>query len=101
MGSRLKASIALLIATTSLALLALTPGAAAKPLDPCRGIHAKGQLYGVGGKHVKCGFARHWAKLYLKHGREPRGWSCFGRSFEVGNCHKLQGDSLFQFYTQD
>jgi hypothetical protein len=29
------------------------------------------------------------------------GWTCVGRGFEVGNCHKPGARALFQFYVKD
>jgi hypothetical protein len=94
-------SLVLLASLAALVLSLNVPAASAKPLDRCPGIHAMGQLYGLGGKNVKCGFARRWARHYLKRGRVPPGWSCVGRFSEVGNCHKPGNKALFQFYAQD
>jgi hypothetical protein len=94
-------TIVLLAALVALSLpLGATPSAA-KPLDSCRGIDAMGQPYGLGKKKVRCAFVRRWARHYLKHGQQPRGWECFGRFFEVGNCHTPGNESLFQFYVED
>ena len=101
MGSGWGYGLALFATVATLALLPFAPSAPAKPLHPCRDFHAMGQLYGLGGKHVKCGFARYWARRYLRHGRQPAGWSCSDRFFEVGNCHRRMGEALFQWYVQD
>jgi hypothetical protein len=76
------------------------PPASAAP-SPCRSVHALGGIWGVQGSGVACGFQRRWARRYLNHARVPAGWSCHGRLFEVGGCHKRHGSASFQFYVQD
>jgi len=98
---RLSGAVAVVASIVTLTLALAAAAATAKPLHPCGGFHAMGELYGVQGKRVGCGFQRRWARSYVRHGLIPRGWGCRGRLFDVGACYALRGPGLFQFYKQD
>jgi hypothetical protein len=98
---RVATLVCVLVLLAGLAAAALVPSASASPPQPCHSVQARGTSWGVEGSGVGCGFQRRWTRRYLNHARKPSGWSCHGRLFETGGCHKRQGVAFFTFYVQD
>jgi hypothetical protein len=66
-------------------------------------VFVRGETYGLSGWGIGCEFMQRWAKRFLRHGREPRGWYCVGDSYEGGTCHKrdVRPHPYFDFYIFD
>jgi hypothetical protein len=67
----------------------------------CSGsFHAKGEQWGYESKVVSCGYARHWSKAFLRHGRHPQHWSCVDLG-DSGACDKRHSRKHFDYYAMD
>ena len=80
----------LVLGVVSVFVLSVPPSAEAKG---CPTIEVNNEVYVVGAEGLRCPLARRYAKRYLRHRIEPKGWKC-----NSGACSDRSSDAFFIWY---
>jgi hypothetical protein len=87
-----------LVVIAAVAGLLFTVGSTVQPPDSALAAHkcrAVGSLH-VTAEHVTCRFARRWTRRYTKHGKKPKGWTCYKQPLPPGTPADQPGSAFGQ-----